>query len=142
MLERFYCRKFIDFVAGFHSTMSTALLCLDNLISKPGGKLQAMRHASHTFRLLKQKFHTQSAITDSTIAAVVSMAQYEHHQNQFKQGIVHVQGLWRIAQLRGGISNLIRSPSGLAQKMLRYGQASTTTAYIIRAYIDVSQGRS
>lgn len=98
--------------------MSTALLYLDNMAKKPRGKLQAMRHASHTFRLLKQKLCGQDAITDSTIAAVVSMAQYEHNQNHIKQGLVHVQGLWQIAQLRGGISNLIRSPSGLGQKML------------------------
>jgi hypothetical protein len=129
-----------NLIAGFHSAMSTALPFLDNLVSQPEGKLLAMRHASHTFRLVKQKIYGQSAVTDLTIAAIVSMAQYEHHQNQFQQGSVHLQGLWQIAQLRGGISDLIRSPYGLGQKLLRYSQALTIRVYIIRAYTYVSLG--
>jgi hypothetical protein len=101
--------------------MATALNYLDNLVIEPEGKFQAMRHASHMLRVVNQNLHEQSAINDFTIAAVINMAQYEHHQRQFQQGSIHMQGLWQIAQLRGGVSNLIRSPSGLGQKMLRYG---------------------
>ncbi|KAH1597852.1 hypothetical protein KXV95_001375 [Aspergillus fumigatus] len=64
---------FVD-EACFHSTMATALLCLDNLVSKPDGKLQAMRHASNTFCLLQQKISLQSVITDLTIAAVIGQS--------------------------------------------------------------------
>ncbi|KAB8071425.1 hypothetical protein BDV29DRAFT_159519 [Aspergillus leporis] len=60
--------------------MATALLCLDNLVSKSEGKLRAMRHASHTFRLLQPNINRQSAVTDLAITAVISMAQYEHQQ--------------------------------------------------------------
>lgn len=102
--------------------MATALLCLDKVVSKPKGKAQALRHASHTLRLVQQKISSQSAVTDLTIAAVISMAQYEHHRDQFQQEYVHVQGLWQMAQLRG-ISNLITDPSGLGQKLLRYVSA-------------------
>ncbi|KAE8381499.1 hypothetical protein BDV26DRAFT_255307 [Aspergillus bertholletiae] len=109
---------FVD-EACFHSTMATALLSFDSLVSKPYGKMQALRHASHTFRLVNQKLCSQSAVTDLTIAAVVSMAQYEYHQKRYQQGSAHVQGLWQIAQLRGGVSNLATNPSGLGQKVLR-----------------------
>ncbi|KAH1637309.1 hypothetical protein KXX16_004983 [Aspergillus fumigatus] len=109
---------FVD-EACFHSTMATALLCLDNLVSKPDGKLQAMRHASNTFCLLQQKISLQSVITDLTIAAVIGMAQYEHQLHQFQQGSVHVHGLWRMAQLRGGILKLMEGQSGLGEKILR-----------------------
>jgi hypothetical protein len=109
---------FVD-EACFHSTMAIALSSLDNLLTKPEGKVQAMRHVSHTFRLVNQKLCGQSALTDSTIAAIVSMAQYEHHQNRIQQGSVHAQGLWQITQLRGGVSNLITSVPGLGLKLLR-----------------------
>lgn len=110
----------VTFDAGFHSAMATAITCLSGLVSKPEGMIQAMRHVSHTFRLVNQRLSGQSAVTDLTIAAIVSMAQYEHLQNQYQQGSVHVQGLQRIAQLRGGVGELMTSHPDLVQKMLRY----------------------
>lgn len=100
--------------------MATALSCLAKQASQPEDRLWAMRHVSRTFSLVNQKLAGQNAVTDLTIAVIVSMAQYEHHQNQYQQGSVHVQGLHRIAHLRGGIPQLIKNPTGLVQKVLRY----------------------
>lgn len=119
--NEFHLRKCGNFDAGFHCAMATAIPCLNKLASKPEGVFQAMRHVSHTLRLVNQKLSDQSAVTDLTISAIVNMAQYEHHQNQHQQGFIHVQGLRRIAQLRGGVSELMKSPSSLVQKILRYG---------------------
>ncbi|GFF29052.1 hypothetical protein IFM61606_10282 [Aspergillus udagawae] len=105
--------------ACFHGVMATTILHLNNLTSKPEGLFEARRHISHTFRLVHQKLSGQSAVTDETIAVIVSMTQYEHYQHQYQQGSVHVQGLRRIAQLRGGLLQLVTGGSGLAQKMLR-----------------------
>lgn len=58
----------------FTNTMATALLRLNRLASKPDGKLQAMRQASDTFRLVKQSLHDPCTVNGFTIAAVVSMA--------------------------------------------------------------------
>ncbi|KAI5918725.1 hypothetical protein F4810DRAFT_704032 [Camillea tinctor] len=103
----------------FTDAMATAISCLNNLVSKPEGVLQAMHHVSHTFRLVNQKLSSQSAVTDLTIGVIVSMAQYEQNQTQFQQGSVHVRGLRRITQLRGGMLELTTSSAGLVQKMLR-----------------------
>lgn len=99
--------------------MAMALLCLHNLVSQPEDKLLVLRHASHAVRLVNQKLSLNRAVTDPTITAVVSMAQYEHRQNRFQQGSAHVQGLWQMVQLRGGLSNLMSSTAGLGQKTLR-----------------------
>jgi hypothetical protein len=106
---------------GFHGVMATTILHLNNLTSKPEGLFEARRHISHTFRLVHRKLSGQSAVTDETIAVIVSMTQYEHYQHEYQQGSVHVHGLRRIAQLRGGLLQLVTGGSGLAQKMLRYG---------------------
>jgi hypothetical protein len=131
LLKLFCLRNLIVLPAGFHSTMAIALSSLDNLLTKSEGKVQAMRHVSHTFRLVNQKLCGQSALTDSTIAAIVSMAQYEHHQNRIQQGSVHAQGLWQITQLRGGVSNLITSVPGLGLKLLRYDEATKSAAFVL-----------
>ncbi|KAE8343120.1 hypothetical protein BDV24DRAFT_129712 [Aspergillus arachidicola] len=109
---------FVD-EACFHGVMATALLHLNNLISRPEGLLEARRHISHTFRLVQQKLSGPGAVADETIAVIVSMTQCEHFQHRYQEGSVHVQGLLRIAQLRGGLLQLIASGSGLAQKVLR-----------------------
>lgn len=105
--------------------MATAITCLNGMVSEPEGVLQAMHHRSRTYRLVNQKLSSQNALTDLTIAAIVSMAQYEHHQNQYQQGLIHVQGLRRIAQLQGGVLQFLENnSSGLVQKVLRYGERS------------------
>jgi hypothetical protein len=102
--------------------MAAAIVSLNNLGSKPDDALQAMRHMSSTFRLVNQKLADQNAAADLTIAAIISMAQYEQLRNQYRQGSVHVQGLRQIVQLRGGVvRQLMTSPPHLVQKMLRYG---------------------
>jgi hypothetical protein len=108
-------------MAGFHCAVATSILCLNNLITRQEGILQAMSHISHTFRLINQRLSRQEAISDTTMAGIVSMAQYERHQNQYQRGFVHVQGLRRMVQLQGGLLQVSRSHHILVLKMLRYG---------------------
>ncbi|KAJ5215173.1 uncharacterized protein N7469_011664 [Penicillium citrinum] len=109
---------FID-DACFHSTMATALVYLDGLVSEPGGKVLSMRHASCTLGLIQRVVTCRSEISDLTIAAVISMAQYEHQQHRIKEGSVHIYGLLQMTHLRGGIRDLIATNFGLGQKLLR-----------------------
>ncbi|GFF43166.1 hypothetical protein IFM58399_06857 [Aspergillus lentulus] len=109
---------FID-QACFHCAVATSILCLNNLVTRPDGILQAMSHISHTFRLLNQRLSLQEEISDTTMAVIVSMAQYERHQNQYRRGFVHVQALRRMVQLQGGLLQVSKSHHILVQKMLR-----------------------
>ncbi|KAF4222431.1 hypothetical protein CNMCM5878_005713 [Aspergillus fumigatiaffinis] len=109
---------FID-QACFHCAVATSILCLNNLVTKQEGILQAMSHISHTFRLINQRLSLQEEISDTTMAVIVSMAQYERHQNQYQRGFVHVQALRRMVQLQGGLLQVSKSHHILVQKMLR-----------------------
>ncbi|RHZ64512.1 hypothetical protein CDV55_106705 [Aspergillus turcosus] len=109
---------FID-EACFHCAVATSILCINNIVTKQEGMLQAMSHISHTFRLINQRLSRQEAISDTTMAVIVSMAQYERHQNQYQRGFVHVQGLRRIVQLQGGVLQVSKSHHILVLKMLR-----------------------
>jgi hypothetical protein len=105
---------------GFHCAVATSILCLNNLVTKQEGILQAMSHISHTFRLINQRLSLQEEISDTTMAVIVSMAQYERHQNQYQRGFVHVQALRRMVQLQGGLLQVSKSHHILVQKMLLY----------------------
>jgi hypothetical protein len=78
-----------------------------------------MRHLSCTFRLVNDKLSGNEALSDTTMAVVVAMTQYERLRGHHRQGLVHFEGLQRIVELRGGISRLVNDRPGLAQKVFR-----------------------
>jgi hypothetical protein len=80
---------------------------------------QGMRHIAHTYRIVQERLHGKEATSDMTIAILVVMSQYDRLQGQYMRGFIHVQGLYRMAQLRGGVVKLSRECWGIAQKLLR-----------------------
>lgn len=99
--------------------MALSVIALNNLVINQEDHMQAIRHLSHTFRLVNERLSGNDAVSDTTIAVVVMMAQYERHSSQHSQGLVHLKGLQRIVELRGGISQLTKNKPSLAQKIFR-----------------------
>jgi hypothetical protein len=90
------------------------------MIVEPEDPLQATRHLSHTFRLINQRLSGSDAVTDATIAVVLMLTQYERHDNQDRRAMVHFQGLERMIELRGGVSQLRETMPVLAIKIVKY----------------------
>jgi hypothetical protein len=63
------------------------------------------------------------------MAAVVSLAIYQQLHHQPAIGLVHLKGLHRMIQLRGGIDRLMRENRALAMKPLRYVKDRSTTCH-------------
>lgn len=80
---------------------------------------EAMGLVAFTFRLLNKKLSGNDALKDPTIAAVVAMTQYERLRGEYQHGLIHLEGIRRMVELRGGISRIIISRPGLAQKIFR-----------------------
>jgi hypothetical protein len=99
--------------------VALSISALNNLVRKQEDPKEAMRHISQAIRLVNEKLSGKDAISNTTIAVVVMMAQYEHLQGQYRQGLVHLDGLQRIVELRGGISELKKDKPNLAQKIHR-----------------------
>lgn len=78
-----------------------------------------IRHVSHTLSLVNQRLSGTDATCDAILAAVTMMAQYERHQGRHKHGLMHMQGLLRLVNMRGGIHVLLRENVVLAQKIVR-----------------------
>ncbi|KIM99089.1 hypothetical protein OIDMADRAFT_127640 [Oidiodendron maius Zn] len=92
---------------------------LNNLIVKPDGHAEAIHHLSQAFQLVNNRLSGNDPVSDATIAVVVALAQFERHQGQYRRGIVHLDGLMRMVELRGGISTLTMHKSNLTQKLFR-----------------------
>jgi hypothetical protein len=82
--------------------------------------IEAMRHLSRTFQLVNEKLSGGEALSDTTMAVVIVMTQYERLRGQHRQGLVHLEGLHQMVEMRGGISQIIKNNPPLAQKIFRY----------------------
>ncbi|KAL4918203.1 hypothetical protein BDW62DRAFT_210677 [Aspergillus aurantiobrunneus] len=62
---------------------------------------------------------SKEAASDMTIAIIVVMSLYERLQGHYERGYVHVQGLRRMVELRGGVKTFSTECFGVIQKVLR-----------------------
>ncbi|RDW60302.1 hypothetical protein BP5796_11908 [Coleophoma crateriformis] len=98
--------------AYFHCAVAVSVTALNNLVIKQEDPIEAVQHISHAFRLINAKLSGDGDVSDTTIAAVIIMSQYERLQGQYRQGVVHLEGLQRMVELRGGISKLTKNKPG------------------------------
>lgn len=69
--------------------------------------------------MVNLKLSGPHAISDSAIAAVVTLAIYQQIHQQHTTGLVHLKGLHQMIGLRGGIARLMKENRPLALKPLR-----------------------
>ena len=65
---------------------------LNNLLITQEEPKGATYHLSQAFHLVNERLSGNEAISDTTLAVVVIMAQYARIQGQYRQGLVHLDG--------------------------------------------------
>ena len=103
----------------FHCVMAMSVTVLNNLLIKQEDPTEAIRHMSQALRLVSERLSGNDAVSDTTLAVVVAMAQCARLQGQYRQGLVHLEGLQQMIELRGGVSQLTRNQPGLAQMIFK-----------------------
>lgn len=86
------------------------------VISSSAIPLEALVHIAHAFRLTNGKLSSPEALKNQTMAAVVSLGLHEQLVRDYASSRIHLQGLVKIVDLRGG---LVQLPRELAQKICR-----------------------
>ncbi|KAL2832970.1 hypothetical protein BDW59DRAFT_94644 [Aspergillus cavernicola] len=102
--------------AYFHCSLATSILCHRNHRNET---TQGMHHIARTYRIIQKRLCGNEATSDMTIAILVVMSQYERLQGQYARGYIHVKGLRRMVELRGGVVRLSRECWRVMQKVLR-----------------------
>ncbi|KAL4785207.1 hypothetical protein BJX76DRAFT_189589 [Aspergillus varians] len=116
-MKSIWVRYFFIDEAYFHCSVATSILCSKNLV---GESTQGMYHIARTYRIIQERLMSrEEATSDMTIAILVAMSQYERLQGQYERGYVHVQGLRRMVELRGGVKRFGTECVGVIQKVLR-----------------------
>ncbi|KAF4780187.1 hypothetical protein HER10_EVM0010044 [Colletotrichum scovillei] len=105
--------------AYFHSTLAVSASYVDFFERKPTTSSKTLHHICQAYSLVNLKLSGPQAISDSAIAAVVTLAIYQQIHQQHSTGLVHLRGLHRMIELRGGIARLMKENRPLALKPLR-----------------------
>ena len=105
--------------ADFHIAMAVSIASIRTLTTTRGGTYREMCHLSKSMNLVCQRLSNDDAARDPTLAVVVMTAQYERHRGRYSQGFVHLSGLQRMVEMRGGIRFLLSENVVLGQKLIR-----------------------
>ncbi|KAK0734720.1 hypothetical protein B0T26DRAFT_737273 [Lasiosphaeria miniovina] len=105
--------------ADFHSTLAISASYLNFFQRRTKTSSKDLQHVSKAYALVNRKLSGPDSLSDGAIAAVASLAIYQQIHHQFSTGRVHLDGLWRMIELRGGIARLMRERRPLAIKPLR-----------------------
>ncbi|KAJ5116634.1 hypothetical protein N7456_000982 [Penicillium angulare] len=105
--------------AYFHSTLAISASYVNFVRRKPYISTNTLHHISQAYALVNNKLSGPNSVSDSAIAAVVSLVIYQQIHHQVATGLVHLGGLYKMIQLRGGIGKLMQENRALALKPLR-----------------------
>lgn len=63
--------------SAFHCAIAVSLVALNKLVMKQEGPMEAIHQQSRTLRLVNERLSGKDAVSDTTIAVVVALAQYD-----------------------------------------------------------------
>jgi hypothetical protein len=88
---------------------------------EPDNPASALYHLSKTFNLVNERMTRgeTDATSDGTIAVIVIMSKYALAAGNAQQGLVHLGGLQRMVELRGGMTTLANHKPSMTQKIFR-----------------------
>ncbi|VUC32978.1 unnamed protein product [Clonostachys rosea] len=104
--------------AYFHSNVAFAIAIFEPEAARSGADPEILRHFSRSLHLVNERLSGQYALENSTLIAIIGLSQFERVQDKYEEALVHVQGLNRLALLRGGIAGFRDDPA-LMQKLFR-----------------------
>ncbi|KAI3392381.1 hypothetical protein diail_5769 [Diaporthe ilicicola] len=105
--------------AYFHSTLAISASYVDFYQRKPSVSPKTLYHISKAYELVNTRLSGPQCVSDSAVAAVISLVMYQQIHGQHSAGLMHLRGLYQMIRLRGGIRRLLKENRALALKALR-----------------------
>ncbi|KAH6622688.1 hypothetical protein F5144DRAFT_497292 [Chaetomium tenue] len=113
--------------AYFHGAMAVFFAACPSLpdlsdpspVTNQGNWNARMRHLGLALRLINTRLSGKDAVSTETVTAVLILGLYERQQGEFHRGLVHMDGMQRMLQIRGGILEFSKNNPEIARKILR-----------------------
>ncbi|KAL6890806.1 hypothetical protein GGI43DRAFT_414848 [Trichoderma evansii] len=102
--------------AYYHCALALVLECTKG---SPQANISATRHITQVFRLINERISREERITYPTMAVVMSLSTYESTRGRYDRGIIHLLGLHRMIEMRGGLDRIGSEKPEIMQKLYR-----------------------
>lgn len=99
--------------------MAISITSLNNVMAQGEDPALALQHQGRTVYLINSRLSQANPVSNANLAVVVMIAQYERLRGRFLESLVHLDGLYSMVEMRGGIATLIRDEPSLGQKIAR-----------------------
>ncbi|QYS97697.1 hypothetical protein H0G86_004918 [Trichoderma simmonsii] len=102
--------------AYYHCALATVLEF--NYVSPQAG-VSTIRHLTQAFRLINERISRAEHVSNSTLAVVMSLSTYESTRGRYDRGMIHLSGLFRMVETRGGPERIGSEEPEIMQKIYR-----------------------
>ncbi|KAL7933152.1 hypothetical protein V8C35DRAFT_60745 [Trichoderma chlorosporum] len=102
--------------AYYHCALAAVLECTQ---FSPQASVSTARHLIKAFRLINERISQAEQVSNSTLAVVMSLSTYESTRGRYKLGMIHLSGLIRMVEARGGLDLVGSGEPELMQKIYR-----------------------
>lgn len=96
----------INWYSAYYCSIASMQAANETFLGKGDTSPAALHHLSQTLAQVKRRLESRDALSDSTIGIVVSLITQEQMRQHLSAAEVHVMGLKRIVDLRGGLDQL------------------------------------
>ena len=93
-------------LVAYHCNISLMQACNEMFLDYGETSPKAAYFLSRTYAHLQERLDSAEALSDSTIGIVVSLISQEQIRNGYPGSKIHIDGLKRMVQLRGGLGRL------------------------------------
>ncbi|KAK4152618.1 hypothetical protein C8A00DRAFT_44371 [Chaetomidium leptoderma] len=109
--------------AYFHGAMAVFMAAFpspsSSLTNGQSNSAARVRHLCTALRLVNDRLSGRDAVSNETIIVVLVLGLYERVQGEYGRGLVHLDGLQRMLNMRGGIQEFAKNRPELARKIFR-----------------------
>lgn len=85
--------------------------CNELCLGEGGTSAKALYYLSQTFAQVRKRLASTDALSDATIGTVLSLINQEQIRNEQANAKVHIDGLRRMIELRGGLDKFEGNPA-------------------------------
>lgn len=101
---------------AFKGCISIMSACNDLILGNGTPSHSSLHHLTETIQIVKRRLASDQALSNSTIAIVLSLVQQEQMRDELGAARTHAKGLGKMVELRGGLESI--EQDGAQNKLL------------------------
>jgi hypothetical protein len=118
----------------FHGAMALFIAGLDSPTDKAHAAAQA-QHMCWALQMVNARLSGPDSAAEENMAVILTLGMYERYIGSSHRGLVHLDGLRRIVEMRGGVAGVARTSPLLAKGMFRYSISCPLNTNRIRLFL-------